>query len=111
MDLNFSEARQCCSSVGGHLVSIHSQEEEAFLLDMIDQVPLWTGGFRSTPEVNFLSEPRTGAKKNFNCTENLKHIFTEMKLPGLVHNFYILESMSDLYIPMIGPRQADRGNK
>ncbi len=31
------------------------------------------------------------------CTEKLKQIFPEMKLP----NFYIL--VSDLYIPMIGP--------
>jgi hypothetical protein len=35
-------------------------------------------------------------------TENLKQIFPEMKLRGLVPNFYIHVSMSDLYIPKIG---------
>ncbi len=33
------------------------------------------------------------------CTENLKHTFPEMKLRGLVPNFYIHVSGSDLYIP------------
>jgi hypothetical protein len=31
-----------------------------------------------------------------------KHILPEMKLRGLIHNFHILVSVSDLYIPMIG---------
>ncbi len=35
-------------------------------------------------------------------TENLKKIFTEMKMCGFVPNFYIHVSVSDLYIPMIG---------
>jgi hypothetical protein len=38
-------------------------------------------------------------QNNQYCTENLKQIFPEMKLP----NFYIHVSVSDLYIPMIGP--------
>ncbi len=33
-----------------------------------------------------------------------------MKLHGLVPNFYIHVSVSDLCIPMIGPRQTDPGN-
>ncbi len=33
-----------------------------------------------------------------------------MKLLGLVPNFYIHVSVSDLYIPMIGPRQTNRVN-
>ncbi len=37
------------------------------------------------------------------CTENLKQIFPEMKLHGLVPNFCINLSESDLYIPTIGP--------
>jgi hypothetical protein len=36
------------------------------------------------------------------CTENLKHIFPEMKLHGLISNFYIHASGSDLYIPTMG---------
>ncbi len=36
------------------------------------------------------------------CTENLKHIFPEMKLRGLVPSFYIHVSGSDLHIPTIG---------
>jgi hypothetical protein len=35
------------------------------------------------------------------CTENLKQIFPEMKLRGLIRNFYINVSGSNLYIPMI----------
>ncbi len=38
------------------------------------------------------------------CTENSKQIFSEMKLCGLLPNFYILVSVSDLYIPTIGPQ-------
>jgi hypothetical protein len=50
-------------------------------------------------------------------TENLKQIFPEMKLWGLVPNSYIHVSVSDLYIPIIGMpilmqqyRWTDRGN-
>ncbi len=39
-----------------------------------------------------------------NFTENSKQIFPEMKLRGLVPNFYIHVSVHDLYIPMIGPQ-------
>ncbi len=38
------------------------------------------------------------------CTENSKQIFPEMKLRGLVPNVYIHVSVSDLYIPTIGPQ-------
>ncbi len=45
------------------------------------------------------------------CTKNSKHIFLEMKLRGLVPNFYIHVSVSDfIYIPTICPRQTNRGN-
>ncbi len=44
-----------------------------------------------------------------NCTENSKHIFPAMNLRGLVPNFYIHVSVSDLYIPTIGPLHLDRG--
>jgi hypothetical protein len=37
------------------------------------------------------------------CAKNLKQIFPEMKLYGLVSNIYIHVSVSDLYIPTIGP--------
>jgi hypothetical protein len=37
------------------------------------------------------------------CTENSKQIFPEMKLSGLVPNFCIHVSVSDLYFPTIGP--------
>jgi hypothetical protein len=36
-------------------------------------------------------------------TKNSKQIFPEIKLCGLVQNFHINVSMSDLYIPTIGP--------
>ncbi len=38
------------------------------------------------------------------CTENSKKIFLEMKLRGLVPNFYFHVSVSDLNIPTIGPQ-------
>jgi hypothetical protein len=38
------------------------------------------------------------------CTEDLKQILPEMKLQGLVPNFYIHVSLNDLYIPTIGPQ-------
>ncbi len=37
-------------------------------------------------------------------------ISSEVKLRGLILNFYIHAFVSDLYIPMIGPRQTHRGN-
>jgi hypothetical protein len=42
-------------------------------------------------------------QNNQHCSENLKHIFPEMKLFGLVPHFCINVSVSDLYIPTIGP--------
>ncbi len=40
---------------------------------------------------------------NMHCTENSKQIFSEMKLRGSIPNFYIHVSVSDLFIPTIGP--------
>ncbi len=48
--------------------------------------------------------------------EDQIHVFQEMKLRGLVPNFPNYISVSDLYIPAIGPpilqqnRWTDRGN-
>jgi hypothetical protein len=36
------------------------------------------------------------------CKKDLIDVFPEMKLRGLVPNFYILVSVSDYYIPTIG---------
>jgi hypothetical protein len=51
------------------------------------------------------------------CKQNLIFIFPEMKLRGLVPNFHMHVSVSDLCILSIGPpillqqnRRADRGN-
>jgi hypothetical protein len=38
------------------------------------------------------------------CPENLTPIFLEMKLCGLIPNFYIHVSVSDLHIPTIGQK-------
>ena len=43
----------------------------------------------------------TGKLYVVHSTENLEQIFPEMKLGGLAPNFYIHESVSDLYNPMI----------
>jgi hypothetical protein len=51
------------------------------------------------------------------CNENPIHVLSEKKLRGLSPNFHIHLSVSDLYIPTIGPpiflqqnRQIDREN-
>jgi hypothetical protein len=41
------------------------------------------------------------SRGNPHCTENSKHIFPEMKLRGLIPNFYFHVSGSDLHVPMI----------
>jgi hypothetical protein len=51
------------------------------------------------------------------CNENPIYVFPEKELRGLSPKFHIHVSVSDLYIPRIGPhiflqqnRQTDRGN-
>jgi hypothetical protein len=51
------------------------------------------------------------------CKEDSNYVFPEIKLRGLVPSFHIHTSLSDLYMPRIGPpillqpnRQTDRGN-
>ncbi len=51
--------------------------------------------------VNFHLESDTRIIVTQHWTQNLKHIFPEMKLSGLVPNFYIHVFQSDLYIPTI----------
>jgi hypothetical protein len=53
----------------------------------------------------------------YHCKEISKYVFPEKKLRGLSPNFHIHVSVSDLYIPTIGPpiflqqnRQTDRRN-
>ncbi len=54
---------------------------------------------------------------DLHCNENLIYVFPEKELCGLSTNFRIHVSVSDLYIPGIGPhiflqqnRQTNRGN-
>jgi hypothetical protein len=56
------------------------------------------------------SSERDGILFLYTLYPNSKHIVPEMKLRGLVSNFYIHVSVSDLYIPTIGPWQTDPGN-
>jgi hypothetical protein len=44
------------------------------------------------------------AALQMHCPENLKPIFLEMKLCGLIPNFYTHVSVSDLYIPTISQK-------
>jgi len=37
------------------------------------------------------------------CNENTSYVYPEKELHGLSPNFHILVSVSDLYIPRIGP--------
>ncbi len=45
------------------------------------------------------------------CKEDPIYVFSEMKLRGLVPNFHIYVSVSDLYIPTIGPPILLHGNE
>jgi hypothetical protein len=45
---------------------------------------------------------RTSPPLQMHCIENSKQIIPEMKLRGLVPNFHIHVSVSDLYDPTIG---------
>ncbi len=56
-------------------------------------------------------------KQLAHCNENLIHVFHFWELCGLSPNFHIHVSVSDLYIPRIGPhifrqqiRHTDHGN-
>jgi hypothetical protein len=44
-----------------------------------------------------------GSVAVMHCKEDPNDVFPEMKLQGLVPNFHIHVSVSDLCIPMIGP--------
>jgi hypothetical protein len=59
----------------------------------------------------------TGVYSVLHCKQDLIDLFPEIKLCGLVPNFHIHVTVSDLYIPTIGPpiflqqnRQTDQGN-
>ncbi len=59
----------------------------------------------------------TPALRSIFCTENRIYVIPEKELRGLSPNFYKHVSVSDLYIPRIGPhiwlqqnRQTDPGN-
>jgi hypothetical protein len=47
--------------------------------------------------------PRNLVYDNPHFTKNVKQIFAEMKLCGLISNFYIPVSVGHLYIPTISP--------
>jgi hypothetical protein len=71
---------------------------------------------------------RTGSSRHWqkikiilslHCNENRIYVFPEQELRGLIPNLHIHVSVSDLYIPKIGPhiflqqnrnRKANRGN-
>ncbi len=44
------------------------------------------------------------------CNENLIYVFAEKKMRGLSPNFHIHVSVSDLYIPRIGPHVFPQNN-
>jgi hypothetical protein len=51
-------------------------------------------------------------KKIKNCSkENPIYVFLFWELCGLSHNFHIHESVSDLYIPRIGPHISLQENR
>jgi hypothetical protein len=61
--------------------------------------------------------PSTAHHRNPHCNKNPIYVFPEKELRGLGPNVHIHVSVSDLYIPRMGPRivmqqnrQTDRGN-
>jgi hypothetical protein len=65
---------------------------------MFEGLLTWGDNFHSP----FILQYCTLFSTYLHCTENSKQIFPEMKLHGLVLNFCIHVSASDLCIPMIG---------
>jgi hypothetical protein len=72
----------------------------------------WLSGF-SLAQVS----KKGNSTSHLHCTENRIYAFPEKELRGLSPNSYIHVSVSDLYIPRIGPhiwlqqnRQTDPGN-
>jgi hypothetical protein len=78
-----------------------------------------------TPETRALMEmPKSlaeavypGYNVNIHCNENPIYVFTEKEWRGLSPSFHIRVSVSDIFIPRIGPniflqqnRQTDPGN-
>ncbi len=75
------------------------------------------GGGGLTEDSLFFSVGWGGLREVLHCTENRIFVFPEKELRGLNPNSYIHVSVSDLYIPRIGPhiwlhqnRQNDPGN-
>ncbi len=66
---------------------------------MVEGLLTWGDNFHSP----FILQYCTLFSTYLHCTENSKQIFPEMKLHGLVLNFCIHVSASDLCIPTIGP--------
>ncbi len=67
--------------------------------------------------VDFLEQNIISKTDDTHCNENPIYVFIFWELRGLSPNFHIHVSVSDLYIPRIGPhiflqqnRQIDRGN-
>jgi hypothetical protein len=54
----------------------------------------WSSSSRDSTQENAAFDPAL----QMHCPENLKQIFPEMKLRGLVPNFYIHVAVSDLYL-------------
>jgi hypothetical protein len=79
---------------------IHLEQHDSLMIEQ-----LWPLNFT----VTFLSRSR--------CQQDPIDVFPEMKLRGLIPNFPVHVSVSDLFIPTIGPpillqqnRRTDRGN-
>jgi hypothetical protein len=53
----------------------------------------------------------TAAPFSMRCTENPIYLFPEEKLPGLSPHYYIHVSVSDFYIPRIGPHICLQQNR
>jgi hypothetical protein len=71
---------------------------------------------RSTPRRTPTAASST-SRYRMHCKEDSNYVFPEIKQRGLVLNCHIHISVSDLYIPRIGPpillqpnKQTDRGN-
>jgi hypothetical protein len=67
--------------------------------------------------VSLANQREKSSAKQLICKEDSNYVFPDIELRGLVLNFHIHTSASDLYISSIGPsillqpnRQTDRGN-
>jgi hypothetical protein len=122
-DLNDISKRQCVTfekTTKGREVTPEEAEKDGKLMELVrEQTDQWTQLMNAQRRARWdLTKADKKSSLIFlHCTENQIYAFPEKELRGLSSNSYIHVSVSDLYIPRIGPhiwlqqnRQTDPGD-